>query len=166
MAMPWGIEDGFSWTWITTEYLLSSIPYQAEHIREMHDRGISAILSLTKRSITCYDGIDETLLKELDITWRQIAIPDATAPNAIQMYKVSGFLSHMKAIKRKTLIHCRAGIGRSGACLAVHLAWTQGSLPMAKEMVQRRKSYVGIPAGPNNTIQRDFVLRMTDNEVW
>jgi atypical dual specificity phosphatase len=108
-------------SWIGAERLAaSSIPVSAEDIRSLHDQGIRAILTLTERPITDFQTISNDLLAQLDILYRHVPVRDQHPPDEEQAWEILQFIDEMQERQRPTLVHCHAGIGRTGTILHLY----------------------------------------------
>lgn len=83
------------------------------------DLKISAIVSLTERPLP------KAAIKEYNLDYLHLPIPDYTPPTIPQVEKFVKFVNTRKEEgKGATLVHCRAGIGRTGTMLACYLVST------------------------------------------
>src|SRR5262245_20593265 len=102
-------------SWIEADILAaSSIPVSGEDIRSLHAQGIRAILTLTERPITGFKTISNELMAQLDIVYRHVPVLDQHPPDEAQALEILRFIDEMQNLKRPTLVHCHAGIGRTG----------------------------------------------------
>lgn len=127
MKISW-IEDGV--------LAASSLPVGATDLRWLRDQGIRAILTLTENPLTTQKNVDAQLFEALDIVYSHAPIPDGEAPDHETAHTLLDFLDRMRQSGRATLVHCQAGIGRTGTIL--HLHWLQqgDDLETAKERIK------------------------------
>jgi atypical dual specificity phosphatase len=105
-------------SWIEPgELAASSIPCSVADLKSLHKQGIRAIVSLPERPITRFRGIDADLLAELDITYLHVPIQDHYAPTVEQAQTIIRFIRAQTAQARPVLVHCNAGVGRTGTIL-------------------------------------------------
>jgi atypical dual specificity phosphatase len=128
-------------TWIVPDVLAaSSIPISAEDIRALHGQGIRAILTLTEAPLSGFRTIDDELFRDLDIVARHVPIPDQYAPSALQAREILDFITQMEQQGRPVLVHCHAGIGRTGTVLHLYFIGRGLSLAEARKEVQRTRA--------------------------
>ena len=93
------------------------VSYLVEH-------GFGGIVSLTMR------GLDERIVREAGLCSSHIPVVDFTAPSLEQMVALVAFVNKVAQQQRPTVIHCGAGIGRTGTALACYLV-SDGAAPDA-----------------------------------
>jgi protein-tyrosine phosphatase len=123
--------------WIEPNHLAASgIPITTKDIHSLNSQGIRAIVSLTEQPITIYREITPQLLAELDMVYLHIPIPDQYAPDIAQAHSFLQFIGQMKAQGRPTLVHCHAGIGRTGTILHLYYLAQGATFEEAKTKVK------------------------------
>lgn len=112
--------------WLTEGKLAGSGgPIHHEELVWLREQGITAIVSLTERSLRQ----EKLLLHRLDplgFTYRHIPVVDETAPTQTQVDEFAAFVDEMLDQGWAVLIHCRGGYGRTGtmpACYLVSRGW-------------------------------------------
>ena len=88
------------------------------------EQGFGGIVSLTMR------GLDERIVREAGLRSLHIPVVDFTAPSLEQMAALVTFVNEVTQQQRPTVIHCAAGIGRTGTALACYLV-SDGATPEA-----------------------------------
>jgi atypical dual specificity phosphatase len=108
-------------SWIEPAVLAASgIPLDAKDLRALHAQGIRAILSLTEHPLLAFREITPALLDQLDIAYLHVPIPDQHPPTHEQAQHILHLIQTMAAQQRPLLIHCHAGVGRTGTILHLY----------------------------------------------
>jgi atypical dual specificity phosphatase len=108
-------------SWIEPAVLAASgIPLDAKDLRALHAQGIRAILSLTEHPLLAFREITLALLDELDIAYLHVPIPDQHPPTHEQARHILRLIQTMATQQRPLLIHCHAGVGRTGTILHLY----------------------------------------------
>ena len=91
-------------------------------LASLRDAGVDSILTLTE------EPLDFAPIREFGFEYLHLPIEDFTAPAQDQIDAAVKFLGEQMAAGRGALVHCRAGIGRTGTMLACFLV-AQGMEP-------------------------------------
>lgn len=127
--------------WIEDEVLAASAcPASERDVRSLHARGIRAIITLTERPLAVVASISPTLLDELNLKTLHVPIDDFGAPTNEQVAEVVGFIDAMQAAGLPTLLHCKAGQGRTGTLLHAYYLSKGWSLQETMEWVPTRRA--------------------------
>ncbi len=107
--------------WIEPQLLaVSRAPQKADEIRAIRQAGIRATLTLSLLPITTIPEITAELLNDLDIQVHYVPIPDNYPPTFDQADDILHFLTEMHRQDRPVLIHCDAGVSRTGTVLHLY----------------------------------------------
>jgi atypical dual specificity phosphatase len=112
------------------------MPVYAGDIHSLHQQGIRAILSLTEHSLMRFPSITSGLLADLDVSYFHVPIPDRHPPKMPQAYDILRIIDQMEAEQRPLLVHCMAGIGRTGTVL--HIYYMARGMTLAQARAQVR----------------------------
>jgi len=86
-----------------------------EALRALSEEGIRAILSLDE------EGLSDAMVKEFGFEYHHSPIPDFHAPAIDQLEECLSFIRGQIEQGRPVVVHCRAGMGRTGTILACYL---------------------------------------------
>ncbi len=103
----------YSWV-IARELAASARPSYRGSIRWLRIEGIEAILTLTE------DPIPRYWLEEEKMISRHIPIPDHSLPTPAHIVAALEFIDANLKEGRSVLIHCAAGVGRTGVMLGAY----------------------------------------------
>lgn len=114
----------------------------------LKDNGIEAIVSLTEIPL------HKTLIEEFGFEYKHIPIADLTTPTQEQIEEFVNFINNLASSKKKIVVHCEAGIGRTGTMLACYLVSKGHSARKAISEVRKKR-----PGSIETTEQEDTIIK-------
>ncbi|HHT9160223.1 MAG TPA: dual specificity protein phosphatase 23 [Candidatus Brocadiaceae bacterium] len=114
----------------------------------LKDNGIEAVVSLTELPL------HKTLIEEFGFEYKHIPVPDLASPTQEQIEEFVSFVNNLTASKKKIVVHCDAGIGRTGTMLACYLVNKGCSASWSISEVRKRR-----PGSIETTEQEDTILK-------
>jgi atypical dual specificity phosphatase len=127
-------------SWIESDLLAASgIPLDAKDLRSLQQQGIRAILSLTEQPLLAQREITSDILEALDIRLFHVPVRDQYPPDAAQVKQILTVIHTMQSDHRPLLIHCHAGIGRTGTILHLYYLAQGHTFAQAREHIRQKR---------------------------
>lgn len=123
--------------WLEAGMLAASgIPLGQKDIQSLHEQGIRAIVTFTEQPLSVQKEITFEFLSELDITCLHLPIVDQHPPDVSQVHELVQFVNQMQTQGKPVLVHCHAGVGRTGTMLHAYYLASGLNLEEAKLKVK------------------------------
>ncbi|MDQ1272246.1 MAG: hypothetical protein QG591_876 [Planctomycetota bacterium] len=119
----------------------------------LKDNGIEAIVSLTELPL------HKTLIEEFGFEYKHIPVADLTSPTQEQIEEFVTFVNNLISSKKKIVVHCDAGIGRTGTMLACYLVNKGRSAKNAITEVRKKRP------GSIETMEQEETIEKYEEKV-
>lgn len=127
-------------TWLEANRLAASgVPVGLDELRDVKAQGVGAILTLTKHPLIIQKGITAATFSDLDLIAYHAPVRDGFPPERDIAKQVIAFLAQMQDVHRATLVHCQAGVGRTGTILHLYYLAQGHDLEAAKQQVKTKR---------------------------
>ena len=145
--------EGFRWL---VRNKLAGMPHPGERpetFARLRAEGIGAVVTLTARPLP------RNLLEEHDLEYLHLPIEEFKPPEPSQIRGFVDFCERNLLGGRAVLVHCLAGIGRTGTMLACYLVW-RGTEPQEAIDFVRRCRQGSIETLGQERAVFDFAVRL------
>jgi len=134
--------------WVLDYLAASGRPSSREQVERIYSDGVRAVLTLTE------DRLPESYLDGLDITYLHLPLRDHEPPSIEDSLRAAEFIDEMRRRGRKVLVHCAAGLGRTGTIIAAYLVAKMGYGPREAIETVRRLRDGSIEPAQEETVYR------------
>jgi atypical dual specificity phosphatase len=127
-------------TWIEDGFLAASgIPLGVKDLESLYEQGIRAIVTLTEHPLILQREITLNVLTEIGLLNIHAPVQDYHPPDVATVERVTEFVERRRAAQEPVLVHCHAGIGRTGTMLHAYYLMQGMSLAAAQAKVKATK---------------------------
>ncbi len=149
-----------SW-WINRPRVLGSSNPTNDDLAQLRREGFDVLISLLREEeqATNYDVVDAT---EMGFTRHSLPVKDFDPPTVEQLMDFIGIMEEL-AEESKIIIHCQAGIGRTGTFAAAYYIAKGMPLGEAIEFV-REARWHAIQTSEQEAVLEEFAIRYAARE--
>lgn len=116
-----------------------------EDLRSLKCKGVIAVVSLT------LEPLHPATMRRFALTALHLPVDDMTAPTFDQMTRCAEFVDRTPA-ESGAVVHCNAGMGRTGTMLAACLIWTGETAENAMYRIRRLRP------GSIETVEQELAI--------
>lgn len=110
-----------------------STDHLSKDLQEMTASGISVLVTLTESSF------NPAIVREAGLQYHHLPVVDYAPPTEAQFAEFVSIVEEQKAKKGAVLVHCAAGIGRTGSMISAYLISQGMTVDQAISEVRRKR---------------------------
>lgn len=131
------MQNPFSnFSWIVENFLAASeYPDSELKFKFLNENKIRSIITLSEKKLP------ESLIEKYKIRYLYLPVKDFDIPSIEQVKRFIYWISLMEAWEVKTLIHCDAGIGRTGTFISIYFLLKGYSPKESIELLKRKRNF-------------------------
>jgi len=107
-------------SWIDDRVAGSGRPMTRNQVKWLREHGVDAIISLTE------DPLPREWISEAGLEYRHMPLEDHATPDPDVLKQIVDELLDLIDSGKRVLVHCAAGLGRTGVVLAAYLVAAKG----------------------------------------
>jgi len=108
-----------NFSWVDDKIAASAVPSE-KHLRWLMENGINAILCLAEEPVNMKEA------QALGMRYKHIPMKDHEPPTIEQLMQAVQYMKEMRERGYAILVHCAAGMGRTGTVLAAFFMLEKG----------------------------------------
>lgn len=125
-----------NFSWIVENFLAASeYPDSEEKFKFLKENKIRSIITLSEKKLPDY------LIEKYKIRYLYLPVKDFDVPKLEQVKKFIYWINLMESWEIPTLIHCDAGIGRTGTFIAIYFLLKGYSPRESIELLKRKRNF-------------------------
>ncbi|MGQ9845090.1 MAG: MazG nucleotide pyrophosphohydrolase domain-containing protein [Caldisericia bacterium] len=125
-----------NFSWVVDKFLAASeYPDDEKKLKFLKSQGIISIVTLSEKKI------DDNLLSKYKFRNLYLPIKDFDIPKLSDVLKFLRWMKLMEKWRVPTLVHCDAGIGRTGTMLAIYFISKGKSAKESIELIKEKRGY-------------------------
>ncbi|MEE2708442.1 MAG: GNAT family N-acetyltransferase [Gemmatimonadota bacterium] len=101
-----------------------------QDLQDLQERGITAVVSLT------YRPLPRNILLRFGMQPLHLPVEDMTPPTSGQIHQ---FIAFVEQTEGGVVVHCTAGVGRTGTMLACYLVWSGMAAEQAIDLIRQNR---------------------------
>lgn len=113
----------YNFNWVNELIAASGRPKSRRQLEWLREQGISAILSLTE------SPLPQEMMKGLGMEYAHVPMRNHERPTLEQLQLALNVIERVTSERRKILVHCAGGKGRTGTVIAAYLVYKEGMTP-------------------------------------
>ncbi len=142
-------------SWVTEYLCVGAAPMSYDDLDDIKDQGVRAIVNL------CAEFSDLHELEEsVGLEVYYLPIHDECAPHMAKMEKALQWFDEAMYLKKKVLVHCKHGIGRTGTFVSAYLLRRGMGLKVAEKTLKNTRAL------PSNYSQWKLLKKYGKKQGW
>ncbi len=132
------MSHGLEVAWLTDDIGIAGAPNESQWQR-IFESGVAAVLEVRNE-----DRDDEVMMKAHNVAYMRQEVVDHAAPTQEQLHEMVGWVMARLQERRKVLIHCGQGLGRSALIGCATLVSLGFPLDVAYQLLRRAQPGVAL----------------------